>query len=127
MASCVDDCFSLHKGLVLRTASGPRTAHYGVAIDGALTVYSAMIFQHPRALGRRASPEHSFLAQTNFDLEGRARQNPGHPIPGWGRLPPPAFGQHSGQGSDDLQLNTHWVSEGNERYTGTRVAHVHVE
>ena len=39
----------------------------------------------------------------------------GHPIPGWGRLPPPAFGQHSGQGSDDLQLNTHRVSEGNER------------
>ena len=41
----------------------------------------------------------------------------GHPIPGWGRLPPPAFGQHSGQGSDDLQLNTHRVSQRNERST----------
>ena len=49
------------------------------------------------------------------------------PIAGWGRLPPPAFGQHSGQGSDDLQLHTPRVFEGNERYTGTKVALDHVE
>ena len=31
----------------------------------------------------------------------------GHPIRGWGRLLPPAFDQHSGQGVDDVRRNTH--------------------
>ena len=53
--------------------------------------------------------------------------NAGHPIQGWGSLPPPAFGQHSGQGRDGLQLNPPRVSEGNERYTGTRIVLGHVE
>ena len=54
-------------------------------------------------------PEHNFLALTNCDLEGHTSKphleayvglgpGAGHPIQGRGRLPPPAFGQHSGQG-----------------------------
>ena len=90
------------------------------------------VVQYPRKSGRRASPEHSFLALTNCDLEGRgpnpprleAYVGPGpsavRPIPGWDRLP-------SGQGSDDLQLHTPRVFEENERYTGTEVALDHVE
>ena len=56
-------------------------------------------------------------SQSKAHLEAYVGPGPsaGHPIPGWGRLPPPAFGQHSGQGCDDLQLNTHRVSEGNEK------------
>ena len=39
----------------------------------------------------------------------------GHPIREWGRLPPPAFDQHSGRGRNDLRLNTHRAPERNER------------